>query len=138
MIYRVDSFRECLQSCTIRVLGSTALEGIGFFMPDEHQLKRWFPRRKVNLPCTVIWQDRQVRGKAIDVSYAGLGVLLSEAVDVNVEAKVQIPEGIWLRVRPVYRQQENGNGERYRVGCKIELVERGEQQWMNLCYVPRW
>ena len=107
-------------------------------MPNEHQLKRWFPRRKVNLPCTVSWQDRQVRAKTVDVSYAGLGVLLSEAVDVNVEGKVQIPEGIWLRVRPVYLRQENGSGERYQVGCKVELVERGEQQWMNLCYVPRW
>src|SRR2546427_12727470 len=105
-------------------------------MPDEHQLKRWFPRRKVNLPCTVIWQDRQVRGKTVDVSYGGLGVLLSEAVDVNEEAKVQIPEGIWGRVRPVFLRHENG--ETYRVGCKIELVERGDQQWMNLCYVPRW
>ena len=108
------------------------------FMPEAQPLKRWFPRRKVNLPCTVIWQDRQVRGKTVDVSYAGLGVLLSEAVDVNVEAKVQIPEGIWLRVQPVYLRQQNGSGERYQVGCKVELVERGEQQWMNLCYVPRW
>jgi len=109
-----------------------------FIMPNEHQLKRWFPRRKVNLPCTLISQDRQVRAKTVDVSYAGLGVMLSEAVDVNAEAKVQIPEGIWLRVRPVYLKQEHGNGETYRVGCKIEFVERGEQQWMNLCYVPRW
>jgi len=85
-----------------------------FVMRDEHQLKRWFPRRKVNLPCTVIWQDRQVRGKTVDVSYTGLGVLLSEAVDVNVEAKVQIPEGIWLRVQPVYLRQriEMGRGTR--------------------------
>ena len=107
-------------------------------MPDEHQLKRWFPRRKVSLPCTVSWPDRQVRGKTVDVSYAGVGVLLSEVVDVNGEAKVQIPEGIWLRVRPVYLQQEHENGGRYRVGCKIEFIEHGEQQWMNLCYVPRW
>jgi hypothetical protein len=70
------------------------------------------------------------------VSYAGVGVLLSEAVDVNVEVVVQVPEGIRLRVRPVYRQHENS--ERYLIGCKIELIERGEQQWMNLCYVPRW
>lgn len=107
-------------------------------MPDEQPLKRWFPRRKVNLPCTVSWQDRQVRGKTIDVSYAGVGVLLSEPIDVNVEAKVQIPDGIGLRVRPVYLQQEHDNGARYLIGCKIELVERGEQQWLNLCYVPRW
>ena len=109
-----------------------------FVMPDEHQLKRWFPRRKVNLPCTVIWQDRQVRGKTVDVSYAGVGVLLSEPVGVDVEVLVQIPEGIWLRARPVYLQQEHENGAKYLVGCKIELIERGEQQWMNLCYVPRW
>src|SRR2546427_4571725 len=102
-----------------------------FIMPNEHQLKRWFPRRKVNLPCTVIWQDRQVRGKTVDVSYAGLGVVLSEDVDVNAEAKVQIPEGIWVRVRPVYHQQQHDNGETYRVGCKIEHIERGEQQWTN-------
>lgn len=105
-------------------------------MPDEYPLKRWFPRRKVSLPCSVSWQDRQVLGKTVDVSYAGVGVLLSEAVDVNVEVLVQVPEGIQLRVRPVYHKLENS--ERYLVGCKIELIERGEQQWMNLCYVPRW
>src|SRR2546427_8187365 len=101
-------------------------------MPEAQPLKRWFPRRKVNLPCTVIWQDRQVRGKTVDVSYAGLGVLLAEAVDVNAEAKVQIPEGIWLRVRPVYLKQDRENGERYRVGCKIAHNERGEKQRANL------
>src|SRR3989442_1468476 len=105
-------------------------------MPDEHPLKRWFPRLKVTLPCSVSWQDRQVPGRTVDVSYAGVGVLLSEAVDVNVEALVQMPEGIRLRAQPVYLQQENS--ERYLVGCKIELIERGEQQWLNLCYVPRW
>jgi hypothetical protein len=84
----------------------------------------------------VSWQDRQVLGKTVDVSYAGVGVLLSETVDVNVEVLVQAPEGIQLRARPVYLQQENS--ERYLVGCKIELIERGEQQWLNLCYVPRW
>jgi hypothetical protein len=82
------------------------------------------------------WQDRRGLGKTVDVSYAGIGVLLSETVDVNVEVLVQVPEGIQLRVRPVYHQLENS--ERYLVGCKIELIERGEQQWMNLCYVPRW
>ncbi|SRR6266540_5060974 len=105
-------------------------------MPDEHPLKRWFPRRKVSLPCSVNWQDRQVHGRIVDVSYAGVGVLLSEAVDVKVEVLVQVPEGIRLRVRPVYQQQENT--QNYLVGCKIELIERGEQQWMSLCYVPRW
>src|SRR2546429_6498601 len=94
-----------------------------FIMPNEHQLKRWFPRRKVNLPCTVSWQDRQVRAKTVDVSYAGLGVLLSEAVDVNVETKVQIREGIWRRARPVYLRQEHENREPYRVRCQIVLVE---------------
>ena len=105
-------------------------------MPDECPLKRWFPRRKVSLPCSMSWQDRQGLGKTVDVSYAGVGVLLSETVDMNVEVLVQVPEGIQLRVRPVYHQLENS--ERYLVGCKIELIERGEQQWLNLCYVPRW
>jgi hypothetical protein len=106
------------------------------FMPDEQPLKRWFPRRKVSLPCWVSWQDRQAPARAIDVSYAGVGILLSEAVDVNVEVLIQVHEGIQLRVRPVHREQENG--ENFHVGCKIEFIERGEQQWMNLCYVPRW
>ena len=105
-------------------------------MPDEYPLKRWFPRRKVTLPCWVSWQGHQVLGKTVDVSYAGVGILLSETVDVNAELQVQVPEGIQLRARPVYLQQENA--ERYLVGCKIELIERGEQQWANLCYVPRW
>src|SRR5207244_10298659 len=105
-------------------------------MPDEHPLKRWFPRRKVSLPCLVSWQDRLIPARTVDVSYAGIGVFLSEAIDVNVEVLVQVPEGIRLRVRPVYRQQENS--ENFHVGCKVELIERGEQQWANLCYVPRW
>jgi hypothetical protein len=105
-------------------------------MTDEHSLKRWFPRRKVSFSCLVSWRDRQVSGRTVDVSYAGVSVLLGKAVDVNVEALVKIPEGIWVRVRPVYLQQLNS--ERYLVGCKIERIERGEQQWMNLCYVPRW
>ncbi|HZC68484.1 MAG TPA: PilZ domain-containing protein [Nitrospirales bacterium] len=105
-------------------------------MPEEQPLKRWFPRRKVSIPCSVSSQNRQVRGRTVDVSYAGVGFLLSEAVDVNAEVVVQMPEGIQLRARPVYLQQDNG--EKYLVGCKIEFIERGEQQWMNLCYVPRW
>ena len=108
-------------------------------MPDEQPLKRWFPRRKVSLPCWVTWQDHQLHGRTVDVSYSGAGVLLSEAVDVNVvnvEAKVQMPEGIRLRVRPVYLQVTNG--ERNLMGCKIVFIEQGEQEWMNLCYVPRW
>ena len=105
-------------------------------MPDEQPLKRWFPRRKVSLPCWVSWQDRQAQARAIDVSYAGVGILLSEAVDVNVEVLIQVPEGIQLRVRPLYLERQNS--ESYHVGCKIEFIEGGEQQWMNLCYVPRW
>jgi len=60
-------------------------------MPDEYPLKRWFPRRKVSLPCSVSWQDRQVLGKTFDVCYAGVGILLAEAVDVNVEVLIQVP-----------------------------------------------
>src|SRR2546427_2970765 len=63
-------------------------------MPDEQPLKRWFPRRKVSLPCWVSWQDRQVPARAVDVSYAGVGILLSEAVGVNVDVLIQVPEGI--------------------------------------------
>ena len=105
-------------------------------MPEEQPLKRWFPRRKVSLPCWVSWRDRQVHGRTVDVSYTGVGVLLSEPVEVNVEAKIQLPEGIKLQVRPVYLQREDG--ELCLVGNKIEFIEQGEQQWMNLCYVPRW
>jgi len=61
-------------------------------MPDEQPLKRWFPRRKVSLPCWVRWQDRQAPARSVDVSYAGVGILLSEAVDVNVEVLIQVPE----------------------------------------------
>jgi hypothetical protein len=105
-------------------------------MPEQRPLKRFFPRRKVFLACSVSWQDRQVYGRTADVSYAGVGILLSEAIDVNVEILVQIPNGIWLRARPVYHQEDKG--DRFHVGCKIEFIEREEQQWINLCYVPRW
>src|SRR5437879_9831937 len=76
-------------------------------MPDEQPLKRWFPRRKVSLPCWVSWQDRQAPARAVDVSYAGVGILLSEAVDVNVEVLIQVPEGIQLRVRPLYLERRS-------------------------------
>jgi len=79
-------------------------------MPDEHPLKRWFPRRKVFLPCSVSWKDRQVYGRTVDVSYAGVGVLLAEAVVVKGEALVQMPDGIWLRARrfTLSRKMEGG------------------------------
>src|SRR5438309_11318799 len=105
-------------------------------MPDRQRLNRWFLRRKVSLAWLVSWQDRQATARAVDVSYAGVGILLSEAVDVNVEVLIQVPEGIQLRVRPLYLERQNS--ESYHVGCKIEFIEGGEQQWMNLCYVPRW
>ncbi len=47
-------------------------------MLDQQPLKRWFPRRKVALPCLVSWDDRQVQGWTVDVPYSGVGVLLTE------------------------------------------------------------
>lgn len=90
----------------------------------------------MSLLCWVSWQENQVLGKTIDIAYGGVGVLLPEAIELTEEARIQIPEGIWLRVRPIHIQQENS--EEYRVGCKIERIERGEDRWRQLCYVPRW
>lgn len=105
-------------------------------MAEAIQFKRWSPRRKLSLPCWVNWQERQVQGKTVDISYGGVGVVLPEAVEwTEKEIRVQIAVEIGLRVRAIYLQE---SVEGYRVGCKIEVIERGKKQWARLCDVPRW
>lgn len=108
-------------------------------MPNElpSKLKRLYPRRRISLPCWVSWRDEhQVLGKTFDVSYNGVGVVLPEVVSTNeVETSIMIPEGIRLWAYPVYRREEN---EGYRVGYRIERIERGEERWRELCYIPQW
>ena len=108
-------------------------------MPNEppFKLKRLYPRRRISLPCWVSWRnEHQVLGKTFDVSYSGLGVVLPEAVNGNeVETSIMIPEGILLWAHPVYHREENNS---HRVGYRIDRIERGQERWRELCYIPQW
>jgi hypothetical protein len=108
-------------------------------MPNEppYKLKRLYPRRRLSLPCWVSWRnEHQVLGKTFDVSYSGLGIVLPEVANSNeVETSIMIPEAILLWAHPVYRREENGG---YRVGYRIDRIERGEERWRGLCYIPQW
>ena len=108
-------------------------------MPNEPpvKLKRLYPRRRISLPCWVSWRnEHQVLGKTFDVSYNGLGIVLQEAVNLNgVETSIMIPEGILLWAHPVYRREEDNS---HRVGYRIDRIERGEERWRELCYIPQW
>jgi hypothetical protein len=55
-------------------------------------------------------------------------------------ASVELPERIRLRVRPVYNQPVSTQEERaqYRVGYKIQHIEKGQRAWTNLCHVVHW
>jgi hypothetical protein len=90
----------------------------------------------MRLSCSVNWEQYRVRATIADVSYGGVGVVIAKASGwAKDEACIEIPEGISLKVRPVYLQEE---GENHRIGCKIELIGGGKKQWTQLCNVPRW
>ena len=105
-------------------------------MAEEQRFKRLYPRRQFHTACRVSCADRLIMGKIVDVSYNGVSLLLPGTIELTELASVEIPKRVRLRVRPVYLEQ--ANGERNLMGCRIEFIEHGEPQWMNLCYVPRW
>ncbi len=109
-------------------------------MAKEQRFKRLYPRRQVSAPCRVSCLDRLIMGKIVDVSYRGVGILLPEDVELNGAASVEIPERVRLRVLPVYNQpvSTREERERHRVGCEVQLIEKGQQAWTNLCHVVRW
>ena len=119
----------------------------------EGLLGRLNPRRRHSAPCRLTWQERQILGTIIDVSYAGLALSLSGEVELNDEGEVLIqipigipdavtllpvhtPDAVTLRARPVYIHPQQG--EKKRVGFKLASVERGEEHWHTLCVAPRW
>ncbi|TLY39611.1 MAG: PilZ domain-containing protein [Nitrospirae bacterium] len=105
-------------------------------MAEAFQFKRQYPRRRLRLPCSVNWEQDRVQATIADVSYCGVGVVIAKASGwTKQEARIEIPEGISLKVRPVYLQEESEN---HRIGCKIELIAGGKKQWLRLCDVPRW
>lgn len=90
----------------------------------------------MHLPCLVDWERFRVQATIADVSYCGVGIVIAKASGwTKEEARIEIPEGISLKVRPVYLQEE---GKNHRIGCKIELIAGGKKQWPQLCDVPRW
>ncbi|HZC81823.1 MAG TPA: PilZ domain-containing protein [Nitrospiraceae bacterium] len=109
-------------------------------MAEEQRFKRLYPRRQVIARCLVSCPAYLFTGKVVDVSYNGVGILFPEVIDMSGEASVEISEGIRLRVRPVYNQPVSTQQEdiRYRVGCKIQLIEEGKRAWSNLCHVVHW
>jgi len=104
----------------------------------EGLLGRLYPRRRHSVPCRLTWQERQILGTMIDVSYSGLALSLSGEAQVSVEREVliHIPDAITLRARPVYIHHQQGEDKR--VGFKLASIERGEEHWHCLCFGPRW
>lgn len=102
----------------------------------EGLLGRLYPRRKHSVPCRLTWQERQILGTMIDVSYSGLALSLSGEAQLSVEREVviHIPDAITLRARPVYIHHQQGEDKR--VGFKLASIERGEEHWHSLCFVP--
>ncbi len=111
-------------------------------MAEEQRFKRLYPRRQLYLSasCLVYCQDRLITGKIVDVSYNGVGIVLPQAVELTEAASVELPERIRLRVRPVYTQPVSTQEERaqYRVGYKIQHIEKGQGAWDSLCHVVHW
>ena len=116
-------------------------------------LGRLYPRRRHSAPCWLTWQERQIPGTIIDVSYAGLALSLSGEAELSGEGEalikiplpipdavtllpVYIPDAVTLRARPVYIHPQQG--ENKRVGFKLASIESGEEHWHTLCYAPRW
>jgi len=98
---------------------------------------RSYPRRRQSGPCRLTWQERQILGTLIDVSYAGLALALSGETELKAEGEVliHIPDAITLRARPVYIHPQQGEDKR--VGFELESIERGEELWHTLCVTPR-
>ena len=105
-------------------------------MAEAFHFKRQYPRRRIRLSCWVNWEQDRVQATVADVSYCGVAVVIAKASEwTKQEARIEIPEGISLKVRPVYLHEV---GETHHIGCKIELIGGGKKQWARLCDVPRW
>ena len=104
---------------------------------SEELSGRSYPRRRHSSPCRLTWQERQILGTIIDVSYAGLALALSGETELKAEGEVliHIPDAITLRARPVYIHPQQGEDKR--VGFELERIERGEELWHTLCVTPR-
>jgi hypothetical protein len=109
-------------------------------MAEDQRFKRLYPRRQLNASCQVNCLDRLITGKIVDVSYNGVGIVLPQAVEMTEVASVELPERIRLRVRPVYNRPVSTQEEsaQYRVGYTIQLIEKGQRAWTNLCHVVHW
>ena len=109
-------------------------------MAEEQRFKRLYPRRQFGMTCQVNCLNRLIMGKIVDVSYNGVSLLLPGTIELTEAASVELPERIRLRVRPVYNQPVSTQEEsaQYRVGYKIQLIEKGQRAWTNLCHVVRW
>ena len=108
----------------------------------EGLLGRLYPRRRHSAPCRLTWQERQILGTTIDVSYSGLALSLSGEAELSGEGEVliqissHIPDAVTLRAHPVYIHRQQG--ENKRIGFKLASIERGEEHWHTLCYAPHW
>jgi hypothetical protein len=109
-------------------------------MAEEQRFKRLYPRRQLGAPCQVNCLDRLITGQIVDVSYNGVGIVLPQAVELTEAASIELPERIRLRVRPVYNQPVSTREEsaQYRVGYKIQHIEKGQRAWDSLCHVVHW
>jgi len=109
----------------------------GSNMAEERRIVQ---RRKIYTSCQIECGDRLASGRVIDASKSGIAVLLPEAGDlIKGETRIHIPptrqpadeslETIVLQVRLVDLQKKSKG---HRVGLKVEKVESGESDWMQL------
>jgi len=107
---------------------------------EEGLLGRLYPRRRHAAPCRLTWQEQQILGTTIDVSYSGLALSLSGEAELSgeeevlIQISIHIPDAVTLRAHPVYIHHQQG--ENKRVGFKLASIERGEEHWHTLCYAP--
>src|SRR2546421_5278045 len=89
----------------------------------EDQAGRLYPRRRLSAPCRLTWQERQIPGTTIDVSYSGLALSLPREAQLSMEGEVLIhmPDAITLRARPVYIHPQKT--EVTRVGFEVATIE---------------
>src|SRR5437867_13017678 len=98
---------------------------------------RSYPRRRQSGPCRLTWQERQILGTLIDVSYAGPALALSGETELKAEGEglIHIPDAITLRARPVYIPPPQGEDKRARL--ELDRTERGEELRHTLRDTPR-
>ena len=92
---------------------------------------RSIPRAQVVMPCRLSWAGVEASAIIRDLTPAGLGLSLSEAIPLKMKEKAQLHlrDRITLQVVPVHARHEPG---RLVAGFKVATIEKGAQEWNDL------